>query len=90
MITSSLPTLDLSQFSIITTTGGPLGMHHCNPAPPPSRVVCPACNESYPLAIDPIGFAFGPNGATVRPGYVERCPLCKVDQEPGAVLEVRP
>ena len=72
--------------SVVTLGGGPIGERQGGQSMAWLR--CPECDVTYRMADDPRGLALGPNGATVLGGYVEMCPHCWHESQPGTVLSV--
>lgn len=72
-----------------TVGGGVIGANQpTQVAPSQLAVGCPACDCWYPIASEPVGFAFSPAGARVLDGYVEQCPHCLAQFEPGERLTI--
>lgn len=87
---SELFTLNGETMNIVSVGGGVLGHGgiHTN-----VYLLCPTCQNIYPMAYNPAALALSPAGAAVLPGFVERCPLPDVDgsyheHDAGTVLEV--
>lgn len=55
---------------------------------PVLRLICNKCNGRYRVGPEPLALAFGPNGATVYPGWIEICPICFHGHAAGDVLAV--
>lgn len=79
--------MKFEDFAIVASGGGRIGAAAMRTRRP-TLLRCAGCGGAYPLALDPLALAFGPDGATVLPGFVEVCPHCHHEHFPGDGLAV--
>lgn len=78
--------LTIGSWNLVSVGGGPVGSGAAVTRMAALR--CQDCGKLYPMALDPVGLAMGPRGATVLAGFVEVCPRCHHSHLPGDVLGV--